>query len=60
MRPGRYDHTNFQNKILVTKIFLVFCKKKLDGDFTEDKEKCLGPGGLKVAPGGPKACLILK
>ena len=35
-----------------------FRKKKLDGDLTEDKEKCLGPGGPKVAAGGPKACLI--
>ena len=35
-------------------------KKKLDGDLTEDKEKCLGPPLSSKFRGGPKACLILK
>ena len=32
----------------------------LDGDLTEDKEKCLFRGGPKAFREGPKACLILK
>ena len=30
----------------------------LDGDLTEDKEKCLFRGGPKAFREGPKACLI--
>ena len=33
-------------------------KIKLDGDLTEDKEKCLGPPLSSKFRGGPKACLI--
>ena len=32
----------------------------MDGDLTEDKEKCLFRGGPKAFGEGPKACLILK
>ena len=32
----------------------------LDGDLTEDKEKCLEPPLSSKFKGGPKACLILK
>ena len=35
-------------------------KIKLDGDLTEDKEKCLGPPPSSKFRGGPKACLIKK
>ena len=49
-----YRTKSYKNFTNLTKIFLV------DGDLTEDNEKCLGPLLSSKFRGGPKACLILK